>query len=118
MADAAGSDKFFQRRRWRAFRDPAVEASFRAWHSHEILPVARGIGLVSVAIWASIPLGYRLTMGASPTVLLISAWAISVPLLIAILVGSYTPLVRWANELMALAVLVIGLNFIWVMSTM
>ena len=31
---------------------------------------------------------------------------------------SYTRLVRWANEAMTFVVLVIGLNFIWVMSTL
>jgi class 3 adenylate cyclase len=111
-------NKFAQRARWRAFRDPSVEASFRAWHREEILPVARAIGVVSVVIWASMPLWYRLTMGTAPLVLLISAWAISVPVLVTILLGSYTRLARWANGLMTLALLVIGLNFIWVMSAL
>ena len=122
MADAASSvvvpDEFAQRGRWRAFRDPALEASFRAWHREEILPVARVVGLVSVVIWVSIPLWYRLSVGSTPLVLLIGAWAISVPLLVAILVGSYTRLVRWANEALTFVVLVIGLNFIWIQSTM
>jgi class 3 adenylate cyclase len=122
MADAAISvavpDEFAQRARWRAFRDPAVEASFRAWHREEILPLARVVGIVSAVIWGSIPLWYRLVIGTSPFVLLISAWAISVPLLVALVLGSYTRLARWANAAFTLAVLVIGLNFIWVMSSL
>ncbi len=122
MADAAISiavpDEFAQHGRWRAFRDPAVEASFRAWHREEILPVARVIGFVSVVVWVSIPLWYRLSVGATPFVLLISAWAISVPVLVAVILASYTRLARWANGALTFGALVIGLNFIWLMSTM
>jgi len=121
MADAAIAvavpDEFAQRRRWRPFRDPSVEASYRAWHRDEILPVARLIGYVSIVIWGFIPLAYRLTVGTAPVALLISAWAISVPLLVAIQLAFYTPLKRWANEAITLVVLVVGLNFIWMMST-
>ncbi len=122
MADPAVSvampDEFAQRGRWRAFRDPVVEASFRAWHREEILPVARVVGLVSVVVWVSIPLWYRLSVGMTPRVLLLGAWAISVPVLVAALLVSYTRLVRWANGAMTFGALVIGLNFIWIMSTM
>ena len=111
-------DEFAQRGRWRAFRDPAVEASFRAWHRDEILPVARVIGFVSIVVWVSIPLLYRLTVGTTPLVLLIGAWAIPVPVLVAILVASYTRLVRWAHGAVTFGALVIGLNFIWLMSSL
>jgi class 3 adenylate cyclase len=120
MADAAISvavpDEFAQRRRWRAFRDAAVEASFRAWHREQILPVARVIGFVSAVVWAAIPFAYRLSVGTIPVVLLLSAWAISLPVVVAILLGSYTPLVRWANGAVTATMLIIGLNFIWLMT--
>ncbi|MFL6090283.1 MAG: adenylate/guanylate cyclase domain-containing protein [Aeromicrobium sp.] len=121
---AAGSipitvpDEFAQHRRWRAFRDPSVEARYRAWHRDEIIPVARVVGIVSALVWASIPLLFLLVVGTAPLVLLISAWAISLPLLVALVLGTYTRLARWANEAITLACLVIGLNFIWVMSSL
>jgi class 3 adenylate cyclase len=122
MADAAISDavpdEFAQRARWRAFRDASVEGSFREWHRNEILPVARAIGWVALVVWGAIPLLFLLVVGTSPLALFISAWAISVPLIIAALVGSYTRLVRWAHEWLAFLLLVIGLNFMWVQSTM
>ena len=122
MADAAISiavpDEFAQPARWRAFSNPSVEASFREWHRDEILPVTRLVGIVSAVIWGSIPLWFLLVMGTSPLVLFISAWAISVPLLVGTILGTYTRLVRWANGAATFTVLVIGLNFIWAMSAM
>jgi len=111
-------DEFAQRRRWRAFRDPAIEERYCAWHRDEILPVARVVGIVSLLVWAAIPLLFLLVMGTSPLVLFIGSWAINVPILVAILVGSYTRLARWANATITLAVLVIGLNFMWLMSSL
>jgi len=123
MADDAAvsiavPNKFAQRGRWRAFRDHSVEASFRAWHRDEVLPVARVIGMVTVVLWGSIPLLYLLVVGTSPGVLYVSAWAISFPLLAATLLASRTRLVRWANGGMTFVILVIGINFIWIQSTM
>ena len=122
MADVAGPnavpDEFAQPARWRAFRDDSVEASFREWHRNEILPVARAVGLVGLVLWGAIPLLFLLVVGTSPLVLFISAWAISVPLIGAAFLGSFTRLVRWAHEVIVFLLLVIGLNFIWVQSTM
>ena len=66
--------EYARRARWRAFYDPAVEASFRAWHREEILPVARVIGFVSAVVWATIPFAYRLSVGTVPVVVLLRAW--------------------------------------------
>lgn len=122
MADAAVSmavpDEFGQRGRWRAFRDASVEAGFRAWHQEEIVALARVVGIVSVVIWGSIPLLYLLVVGTSPLALRIGAWAISVPLIVGLILITYTRYVRWANEILTFALLIIGLNFIWLMSAL
>lgn len=120
MADAANlmSDEFARHGRWRGFQDPLVEADFRAWHRDEILPVARMVGMVALVLWGSIPVLFLLVVGTSPRELFISAWAISVPLIGATLLASYTRLARWTDELIAVILVVVGLNFIWVQSTM
>ena len=121
MADAistAVSDEFAQPARWRAFRDPSVEARFRAWHRDEIVPDGWVVGWVAVVIWAAIPFLFLLVVGSSPRVLYISAWAISVPLLTATLLASRTRLVRWANGGITFVLIIIGLNFIWIQSAM
>ena len=122
MADAAVSKAvpkgFAQRGRWRAFRDPSVEASYRAWHRDEILPVARVVGVVSIVVWLTVPVWFAIVVGSRPFALVVGSWGISVPVLVVVLLASYTPLARWANEAIAIAVLIIGLSFIWIMSSL
>src|SRR5687768_2282534 len=122
MANVAGPiavpDKFAQPARWRAFRDPSVEADYRQWHRDQILPVARVVGAVAVVFWALIPLSFELLVGEAPRALYISTWAIAVPVFLGLLVASFTRLRRWAIGAMVFAVIVIGLDFIWIFSIM
>ncbi len=115
---ATMADEYSQRGRWRAFQDATTEARFRAWHREQILPVARVIGFVSAIVWAAIPIGYRLSVGTLPVALLLSAWAISLPVVVATLVSSYTPFVRWAHGAIATTMLIVGLNFFWLMGSL
>ena len=122
MADATISiavpDEFAQRRRWRAFRHPSVEADYRQWHRAQILPVARVAGAVAAMFWALIPVSFELLVGQAPRALYISAWAIAVPIFLVFLVASFTRLRRWASEAILLGIIAIGLDFIWIFSIM
>ena len=122
MADAAISDavpdEFAQRARWRAFRDPSVEADYRQWHRDQILPVARGAGAVAAMFWALIPLSFDLLVGQAPRALYVSAWAIAVPIFLVFLAASFTRLRRWASEAIPFVIIAIGLDFIWIFSNM
>jgi class 3 adenylate cyclase len=120
MADAAVStaveEEFVRRGRWRAFRNPSVEADFRQWRIEQTLPVARAIGAGSAVIWASIPLLYGWIVDTSPLILNVAAWGIAAPILAAVTVISYTPARKWMDPAVALTAIVIGLDGIWVMS--
>lgn len=119
MADAAISvavtDAFAQRRRWRAFRDPAIERRYREWHREQVLPVARALAYFGILFWGLIPVWWQLWVGESSRVLWISNWAIAVPVFLVGLVCSYTRLRRWATELLTLIMVVIVLNMTWSM---
>ena len=84
MADDAAvsiavPDKFAQPARWRAFRDPVIEASFRAWLRERTVPIARLTAIASGLARLTIPVWYSLIFGEVPDEFLISAWAIAVP---------------------------------------
>jgi len=122
MADAAVSiavpDEFARRaRRW-AFRDSSTEATYRDWHRERILPIARGIGFGSMVLWALIPLWFELTLGEVPHALYISNWAVAVPAFFVLLLASYTGLRRWAVGAISVLNIVIGLDAIWIMSSL
>lgn len=116
MAEAAVSiavpDEFAQPGRWRAFRDPSIEADYREWHRNEILPVARIVGALSAVGWAANPLWFRAFVDELPTVLLFVAYGVAVPAILIALLVSYSPLVRWAIPTLTLANIVIGVCFI------
>jgi class 3 adenylate cyclase len=121
MADAAVSlampDEFAQRGRWRAFRDPSVEAAYSAWHRDQIIPTARVIAIGSAVVWALVPVLTELFVGETPRVLIVSCWVIAVPTLLAVLLASFTALRHWASEFIVVAIVVIGLAMIWAMSS-
>jgi class 3 adenylate cyclase len=110
-------NKFAQRARWRAFRDPSVEASFRVWHREQILPAARLAAIGPTLIWVVVPLWFALTFGQTPSVLVIGAWAIAVPALLGLLLVTHARLRRWVTEAAMLVNVVIGLDFVWIMSS-
>lgn len=118
MASEAGAfgtlGEFAQRVRWRAFRDPIVEAQYRAWHREEIIPVARVVGVVSAVLWGVVPIWYRLVPGGTPREITVGAWAVAVPTFLIVLLSSYTSARRWATAGITIANIVIGLDFIWV----
>ncbi|MFL6090084.1 MAG: adenylate/guanylate cyclase domain-containing protein [Aeromicrobium sp.] len=122
MADAAVSiaepDEFAQRRRWRAFKNPLVETNYRLWHLEHVTPVARAIGVGSAILWALVPVGFEVVLGECPRLIFVSNWLIAVPTFIVFVLASYTPLRRWANGGLAFANVVIGLDFVWVMSNL
>ena len=101
---------------WRPFRDPSVEADYRAWHREEIVPLARAVGIGSSVVWAVIPLLFAWVLGEVPGSIYISNWVIALPMLLIIVAASYTELRRWANVGIAGAVVILGLDFTWVMS--
>jgi len=122
MADAATSiampEEFARRaRRW-AFRDPSIEAIYREWHRERILPIARGVGFGSMVLWALIPLWFELTLGEVPHALYISNWAVAVPAFLGVLLASYTGLRRWAVGAISALNIFIGLDAIWIMSSL
>ena len=121
MADAAVSitvpDEFAQRRRWRKFRAPTVEARYREWHREQVLPVGRALAWLGILFWGLIPLWWELWVGESPQVLRIGNWGVAVPLFVAGLIASYTRLRRWATEIFALIIVVLGLLMTWTMTT-
>src|SRR5689334_21799049 len=108
-------DEYAQRLRWRAFRDPSVEARYRAWHRDEILPVARLVAVGNGVIWSIMPVLFYLanSENESSRVGYIGAWAIGAPICFGVALGTYTALRRWVNELGLLAVIALGLDFIW-----
>lgn len=108
--------QFAQARGWRPFLDPSVEASYRAWHRHQTIPLARIIGIGSAVVWAFIPIWYRLSVGDVPRALYVSNWAIVVPALLAAVAASYTRLQRWMVLVVSLANVIIGLDIVWIMS--
>ncbi len=119
MADAmstAVSHEFAQRARWRAFRDPSVEARYRSWQRERVLPVARLASLVSALAWLLVPVTYRLAFEESPRALLIGSWTIAVPALLALFLIPRAQLLRWVSEVALLVIMVVGLDFVWVMS--
>jgi hypothetical protein len=61
---ATAVEGFGQPAGWRAFRDPAVEATYRSWHRAQILPVARVIAVGSGMIWIVIPVLFYLYLWA------------------------------------------------------
>lgn len=110
-------DEFAQRGRWRSFLDSAIEADYRLWHRDQILPVARFVGFASLGLWAAAPLWFILLLGDLPRAALASM-AVAVPVFVGVLLLSYSRLNRWANEAVALTNVIIGLDFIWVLSAM
>ena len=122
MADATVSialtDEFAQRGRWRAFRDSSVEASYRAWHRDQIIPIFRVVVVGAAAFWALVPVSFGLLVGEAPRALYISSWAIAVPIFLGGLVASFTRLRRWTIGLILVGMIVIGFDFIWVFSIM
>jgi hypothetical protein len=70
MADAAVSttvlDEFAQPARWRAFRDPSVEASYREWHRDQIIPISRAVAAGAGLFWSLIPVSFELLVGEAP----------------------------------------------------
>ena len=121
MTDAAVliavPDEFAQPARWRAFRDPVIEASFRAWLRERTVPIARLTAIASGLAWLTIPVWYSLIFGETPDEFLISAWAIAVPTLLALLLVTHRRLLRWLDEVALIVNIVIGLVFIWAMSS-
>jgi class 3 adenylate cyclase len=122
MADAPVSiavpNKFAQRARWRAFRDRSVEATFRAWHRDQIHPAVRLAGVGSALAWAIVPAGYQMALGETPQVMRIAAWVVAVPVLLSTLFLTHRWLRRWMTQGVTLVVILIGLDFIWFMSSM
>lgn len=106
------SGAFAQRRRWRAFRDPVIEAGYREWHRGEIIPVARIVGGLSALAWVANPFWFFLVIDDLPPVLLAIAYGVALPTLVIAVLLSYSPLVRWAIPVLAIANIVIGLCFI------
>jgi class 3 adenylate cyclase len=121
MADAAVSiaapDEFAQHARWRAFRDPAVEANYREWHLSQVLPMTRILVIGSIALWGVVPFGIRAAVGDVPRAVYIGNWAIAIPALLAVLIVSYTRLRRLAVETLTLLIIVLGLDIIWFMGS-
>jgi len=111
------SPAFAQSGRWGMFREPSVEADYRAWHRDEITPVTRAVGIGSAVVWLLIPVMYAWMIGETPRLLFVSTWAIAVPTLTIVVLLSYTTLRRWMNLATAFVAIVIGLNFAWFMSS-
>jgi class 3 adenylate cyclase len=110
---------FEQRGRWRRFREPVVERAYREWHRDQVLPIVRAIGFGSAAVWALIPVGYRLGVSEMPRTLIVGCWAIAVPTLAAFSSVSYTRFGRrWATKGAALANVVVGLDIAALMATL
>ena len=109
---------FAQSGGWGLFREPSVEADYRSWHRDEITPVTRAVGIGSAVVWVLIPVMYTWAIGESPRLLYISNWAIAAPTLIIVVLASYTKLRRWMNLATAFVAIVIGLNFVWIMSSL
>lgn len=105
---------FEQRSRWRAFRDPSVEAEYRAWHRERILPIVRLIASGVACIYALTPLSYLIVVGQPPLNLLVACYGISIPTCLAVLVSSFTGLQRWANGIFTAGNVVLALTLIWV----
>jgi hypothetical protein len=116
MADAAVSiaapDEFAQRSRWRAFRDPSVEAAYREWHFHEVNAVARAVGIATVLLSGSLPVAFRLLFGEWIPTVVIANWVIAVPVVIASLAVSFAGRWRWATQMAAFALVVVGLDVV------
>ena len=117
MTATLASDEFAQRGRWRSFVDPAVEAEYRLWHRDQILPISRVVGVASLIGWSLGPLWWLLALGSVPE----EAWlgiAVADAAFVAILAASYSRLNRWSNEGVAVTNIVIGFDFIWVVSAL
>ncbi len=121
MADAAISvavpDKFAQRRRWRAFRDPSVEATFREWHRERLLPIMRSVAFGSGVICALLPISYMWLVGPPPRIVVLTTLAINCPASFGMVLATFTKLRRWAPELFTVLNVAIGLSFTSVTST-
>lgn len=122
MADAAMSlgmaDGFAQRGRWRAFRESDTEESYQTWHRERVLPIARIASFASALAWVFVPVLFRLTFGETPGELFIGAWAIAVPALLALSFVPRAQARRWVSEVATVVIIVIGLDFAWVMSVL
>lgn len=116
MSDAmsiAMPGRFAQPARWRAFRDPSVEASFRVWHRDRILPIGRLVGFAAIVLFAQVPVSYLLIVGQPPKVLLLSCYAVACPVAVGLMVSSFTRLRRWANEIFTAGNVVTSLAIVW-----
>lgn len=117
MADAvisvARPDEFGQPARWRAFRNPQVEADYRAWHLARILPVARLVAISSATLFGIAPATFALLVERPPSLLVLSTYAIAVPTSLLVLLATFTKLQPWTNETFTLGNAVLGLNFVW-----
>ncbi len=118
--DASPALEFAQRGRWRwrAFLDPAVEADYRLWHRDEILPIARIVGYLSLALWMAAPVWFIVFLGAVTADIAVSAYLIATPTFIVMLLASYSRFNRWTNPAVGVTNVVIGLDFIWIMTVM
>ena len=111
-------DDFAQRGRWRPFKDARVEADYRRWHTEEILAIARLVGVIGASFWAAVPLWFGFIVGPPPRELYISTWGIGVPAFVVPLVMGYTRLQRLVTPVVVLVTIIIGLDFIWIMTSM
>jgi class 3 adenylate cyclase len=111
-------DDLAQRGRWRSFLDPTTEAEFRRWHRDQILPIARFVGFGSIVLWGLGPASFTLVIGKVPPVAMLGGFVIAIPAFAVMLGFSYTRLNMWTNEAVAITNIVIGLDFIWILSSM
>jgi class 3 adenylate cyclase len=113
--------EFAQRRhrRWGSFTNPGTELAYRLWHRDQMLPVARLICLGSLVLWSLIPLWFRVFLDDIPRVVYLGTFAVAAPVLAAALLGlTSARFNRWTNIVAALVNVVIGLDFIWVVTVL
>ena len=110
-------NRFVQRARWRAFRDRSVEASYRAWHREQTFPVARAVGVGSMVPWILLPGLFEIFVGEVPRLVFVVAWAIALPALFCMLLVTHPRLRRWMTEAIGFVAIVVGLDFVWITSS-
>jgi class 3 adenylate cyclase len=120
MADTATSiavpAEYAQRGRWRAFRDPSVEASYRSWYRDQVLTLMRGTGLLGLILWIPLPPIWEKWAGVDAELVRISNWAIVAPTLAIAVALTYTKFRIWMNAASSIVMLVQSLDLIWLFS--
>jgi len=87
-----------------------TEQHYRAWFVEQVKPLARIVAVVSLAIWIPMPFLVRAWVDTPVSNgVYVMAWVIAVPTLAAMVLGTYSGLVRLAVPAASAAVLVIAI---------